>query len=120
MPTVTRKTTVTAGGEKAEGSQTAEYVVYFLFGILEILLAFRLVFKLSGANPGSGFVNFIYSITQIFNMPFAGIFHRTTAPGAETIAVFEPSTLVAMVVYAILAWGVTQLILILSRRPIED
>lgn len=120
MATVTRKTTVTAGGEKAEGSQTAEYVVYFLFGLLEILLAFRLVFKLTGANPVSGFVSFIYSLTQIFILPFSGIFRRTTAPGVETTAILEPSTLVAMVVYATLAWGIGQLILILSRRPIED
>jgi len=36
-----------------EESFTAERIVYYILGALEVLLAFRLVFKLLGANPGS-------------------------------------------------------------------
>src|SRR5665648_1153901 len=34
-------------------------IVYYILGLLEVMLGFRLVFKLLGANPGSGFVSFI-------------------------------------------------------------
>lgn len=116
---VTKKTTISAGGGKAEKSQTAEYLIYFFFGVIDILLLFRLIFKLAGANPGSYFVNFIYSLTQIFILPFQGIFHRATTPGVETVGIFEPATLVAIIVYAVLAWGITQLVAILSGRTQE-
>jgi hypothetical protein len=101
---------------EAESSQTVGYIIYFFFGIVEILLVFRLVFKLTGANPISGFVNFIYSLTQLLVMPFVGIFHQATTPGIETVAVLEPSTLVAIVVYAILAWGIVQAVDILAGK----
>src|SRR5665648_1103186 len=44
-------------------------IVYYILGLLEVLLGFRLVFKLLGANPGSGFVSFIYSISEVFLVP---------------------------------------------------
>lgn len=111
-----KKTTITAGSEKAEKSQTVGYTIYYLFGIVEVLLLFRLVFKLTGANPSSGFVNFIYSLTQIFILPFSGIFHSATTSGNVVTAILEPSTLVGLVVYAVLAWGITQLVEIMSGR----
>lgn len=114
MPTTVTKTS--GGGEKAESSQTIGYLIYFLFGTIEILLIFRLAFKLSGANPGSSFVNLIYSLTQIFIMPFAGIFRQATTAGVETTAILEPASIVAIIVYAVLAWGITQLVVILSGK----
>jgi hypothetical protein len=98
----------------ASSSQTVEYLIYFLFGILEILLGFRLVLKLMGASVASGFVNLIYSITGIFILPFEGIFRRATTEGIETTSILEPSTLVAIIVYVILAWGIVKLIKIFS------
>jgi hypothetical protein len=99
---------------KATSHQTVEYLIYFFFGALEILLAFRLVLKLTGANPLSGFVGFIYGLTGIFVLPFDEIFHKGFAHGAETASVLEPSTIVAVIVYAVLAWGIVKLIRIFS------
>jgi len=96
--------------------QTVEYIIYFLLGTLEILLAFRLIFKLAGANLSSGFVNFVYSLTGVFIMPFEGIFRRGVAQGLETTSILEPSTIVAMTVYAILVWGIAKLVRILSKE----
>lgn len=110
------KRTITTGGEKATGSDSASYIIYFIFGAIEILLVFRLIFKLSGANPSSSFVNMIYSLTQIFILPFSGIFRQATTQGVETTAVLEPSALVAIVVYAVVAWGITQLVAISSGK----
>jgi len=98
----------------ASGSQTVEYIVYFLFGILEIILAFRFVLKLTGANDSSGFVNFIYRSSAVFTWPFEGIFRAFSGKGVETTSVFEPSTLVALIVYAIIAWGLVKLVQILA------
>ncbi|KKQ47078.1 MAG: hypothetical protein US67_C0060G0004 [Candidatus Woesebacteria bacterium GW2011_GWD1_38_10] len=98
----------------ASSSQTVEYLIYFLFGALEILLAFRLVLKLMGASLASGFVRLIYSLTGIFILPFEGIFRRGYTQGVETTSVLEPSTLVAMIVYAVLAWGIVKLVKIFS------
>ena len=98
----------------ATGSQTVEYLVYFLFGVLEILLAFRLVLKLTGASISSAFVGLIYGLTGIFVLPFEGIFRRGYTQGIETASVLEPSTIVALIVYAVLAWGIVKLIRIFS------
>jgi hypothetical protein len=110
----TKQTVVKPVKVVASSSQKAEYFIYFLLGVLEILLAFRLVFKLTGASMSSAFVGLIYGITGIFVMPFEGIFRRAFAPGVETTSVFEPATVVAIVVYAILAWGIVKLVKILS------
>jgi hypothetical protein len=109
-----KQAVVTETKRVASSSQTVEYIIYFIFGALEILLAFRLVLKLLGANMASTFVNMIYGLSRIFILPFEGIFRRGVTQGIETTAVFEPSTLVAMIVYAILMWGIVKLVHILS------
>ena len=105
---------------QATKSQTIEYVVYFLFGVLEILLAFRLFLKLAGASMASSFVSLIYTLTGIFILPFNGIFSRGFAQGVETTSVLEPATIVAIIVYIILAWGVVKLIRISSGEQQES
>lgn len=99
---------------EATDFQTIEYLVYFFFGVLEILLVFRLILKLTGASIGSAFVGLIYGLTGIFIAPFEGIFRRGFAPGIETTSVLEPSTLVAIVVFAVVAWGIVKLVRIFS------
>lgn len=102
-----------------EANFTAGRVVYYIVGILEVLLAFRLIFKLLGANPSSGFVSFIYSISQVFMVPFTAIFRSAATHGIETKAVLEPSTIIAMIVYALIAWGIVKLIIIMRGQQTE-
>ena len=83
-------------------------IVWYILGLMEFLLAFRFMLKLLGANPAAGFVNFIYAITQVFAAPFAGAFGRTQVQGA----VFEWTTLLAMLVYFFIAWALVRLFLI--------
>ncbi len=113
-PVVNTSTRSVATKSTVSSSQTIEYIIYFIFGILEVLLAFRLVFKITGASAASSFVSLIYGLTGIFIMPFEGIFRRGFTQGVETTSVLEPSTIVAMVVYAILVWGVVKLVRIIS------
>lgn len=129
MPDVTKETITTSEDSSipenaplkrdATSYQTASYIVYFIFGLLDVLLAFRFVFKLLGANPSTGFVDFIYSLSGIFVAPFTGIFSTSVAQGDVTTSVFDPATLVAIVVYALLAWGIVALIKVISGRQQE-
>jgi hypothetical protein len=108
--------TASTSSEQATSYQTIEYLMYFFFGALEVLLAFRLILKLTGANSFSAFVGLIYGVTGVFIVPFQGIFQQATAQGAVTTAVLEPATLVAIVVYAVLAVGIVKLLRILSGK----
>ena len=119
-PEVNTTTKNTSVKSTATNSQTVEYLIYFLFGALEVLLAFRLILKLMGANISSAFVGLIYGLTGIFILPFEGIFRRGYAQGVETRSILEPSTLVAIIVYAFLAWGVVKLIRISSGEKQVD
>lgn len=96
---------------RVPGSIIAGRILWFLLGVVETVLAFRFLFRLLGANTGAGFVQFIYSLTDPLVAPFTGIF-GTPAAGA---AVFEPATLLAMLVYAVVAYGVVRLLEMLTR-----
>jgi len=113
--------TVTPVKVEATRYEKREYLIYYFFGALEILLAFRLVLKLMGASISSAFVRLIYGITGLFILPFEGIFRRGLSQGIETTSVLEPSTFVAIIVYALLAWGIVKLVQISSgeQQPTE-
>jgi len=104
----------------ATQSQTVEYLIYFFFGLIEILLTFRLVLKMAGASLASGFVRAIYGVTGILILPFDGIFRRFATQGLETTSILEPSSLVALAVYAVIAWGIVRLVRISSGEKQAD
>jgi len=80
-------------------------IVWYLLGLMEVLLAFRFVLRLTGANPEAGFTSFIYGITYVFAAPFLNVFRITQIAGS----VFEWTTLLAMAVYGIVAFGLIKL-----------
>jgi hypothetical protein len=81
-------------------------IVWYILGLIEILLAFRFVLKLLGANPAAGFTSFIYGATYIFAAPFLSVFRITKILGS----VFEWTTLLAMFVYWVIAFGIIKLL----------
>ncbi len=81
-------------------------VVYFLLGVLEAILGLRFLFRLLGANEGNAFISFLYSLTHVFVGPFNGIFNDQ-AIGSRSV--FELSTLIAMIIYGLIAWGLVSL-----------
>ncbi len=81
-------------------------VVWYILGIIEIILAFRFLLRLFSANAGAGFTDFIYTISYPFVAPFQAVFSTTTVSGSA----FEWTTLLAMVVYWIIARGIIQLL----------
>lgn len=81
-------------------------IVWYVLGVLEVLLAFRFVLKLLGANPAAGFSNFIYSLSYPFTLPFSTVFGTTSVSGS----VFEWTTLLAMAVYWLVAFGLIKIL----------
>lgn len=82
-------------------------IVWYILGFIEILLLFRFILKLLGANSGAGFTKLIYGITNVFAAPFISVFKVSYVEGS----IFEWTTLLAMFVYFIIAWGIIKMFL---------
>lgn len=81
--------------------------IYFLLSLLEIVLILRFAFRLLGANAGNGFVQGLYDFSHVFVAPFTGIFGDPAL--LNQAHVFEVSTLIAMLIYALVAWALIAL-----------
>lgn len=84
-------------------------IIWYIFGFIEIVLAFRFILKLVGANPLAGFTKFVYSLSAPFVAPFLTMFRATSNRGAETTSYLEWSTIVAAIVYIVLTWGIIKI-----------
>jgi uncharacterized membrane protein len=88
----------------------AAAVVGFIVGAVDILIAARFLGKLFGASTQSAFANGIYSISAPLVAPFQGIFGNSGSKANS----FETADLVAIVVYAVIGWGLVMLIRIIT------
>jgi len=82
-------------------------IVWYALGVIEALLLFRFVLKLLAANPDAGFTSFVYGVTQVFAAPFLSVFRVSYVEGS----IFEWTTLLAMLVYWLVAIGIVNLFL---------
>jgi len=82
-------------------------IVWYILGIIEVALTFRFALKLFGANPSAGFTSFMYGVTYIFAAPFLNVFRITQVAGS----VVEWTTVLAMFVYWVIAYGIIKLFL---------
>ncbi len=95
------------------GATVAARVVWLIADILLAILAIRFIFALLGANPLNAFAHFIYTISYPFVVPFFNLFgYHYHQYGFSR---FEAYTLVAMAVYALIAWAIVRLLTI--NRP---
>ncbi|MHB8962950.1 MAG: hypothetical protein ACYC5K_07320 [Saccharofermentanales bacterium] len=92
-------------------------IVSAFFGLVEILIGFRFLFKLFGANTGSGFVQFINGATGFFVNLFKGIFAEVSFGDN---AVFEPASILAMIIVALIAWFVFKLMTPKSEKHTDQ
>lgn len=88
-------------------------VIWYILSIVEIILAFRILLRFVGANPSSGFTAFIYALSNPFAVPFLGVLY----PSISGNNILEWSTLIAMGVYFLIAWGIIELLQII--KPVE-
>jgi hypothetical protein len=98
---------------RAAGVERTKQIVYFVFGAIETLLAIRFVLLLLGANPESPFVNLIYGLSGLFVLPFQGIFGEPAFNGS----VIEWASLVGIIVYLIIAYGVARIVVLAAAPP---
>jgi hypothetical protein len=82
-------------------------IIWFVAGVILLLLAFRFVLSLLGANTTNGFAQFIYNTSHPFVAPFFGLFNYNNIQYG--ISRFEVYTLIAMAVYAAVAWVLSAL-----------
>src|SRR3981081_3877769 len=55
--------------------------MYVIFGIVETLIAIRVILGALGASPGAGFAQLIYSLSAPLGAPFAGLFYESPDRG---------------------------------------
>lgn len=91
----------------------ATNLIWWFTGIVEGLIGLRVVLRMMGANPNNSFANFIYTLSDVFVWPFQTLLNN---PSSEGI-VLEISSLIAMIVYLLLAWVFVELLwLVLGRE----
>jgi len=88
-------------------------LVWLLFGILEALIGLRVFLKLIAANASNAFAALVYNASSLFVWPFSGL---TRTPAAEGMVLDIPS-IIAMLVYALVAWVIVRLLWIVLDRP---
>lgn len=81
--------------------------------IVGTALSFRLGFLMADANR-TGFVDFIYDITGPLVQPFEGIANVRDVDGA---GLFEPASVIAMIVYLVAALLLIAVIHLLTTTP---
>lgn len=100
----------------ARRRQTIERVsalISFLFSVLEGLIGLRVLLKLMETNPQNAFASTVYNFTALFLAPFTGL---TSNPAVDGI-VLEITSIIAMIVYALIAWAVIRLVWLAFYQP---
>lgn len=87
--------------------------IYFVASAIAALILIRFVLLALGANPDNSFANLIYGLSGIFVAPFNTLFGEPSFGNS----VFEISSLVAIGVYYLLAWGISRVVTLSYAPP---
>jgi hypothetical protein len=101
------------GSEQRVATFKATQVIWLLLGILQAVLALRFVFKLLGVNAANAFATLLYNMTNLFVAPFASLVGAPALGGM----VLEVSTIIAMLVYLLIGWGLERIVDVAFYRP---
>lgn len=91
----------------------ATQMIWLLLGLLEASIALRVVFKLIAANAANPFAKLLYGATNIFLAPFKSLVGNPTSSNN----VLEITSVIAMLVYLLIAWGIERIVYVLFYRP---
>lgn len=106
--------------EKKKAIFRTHQIIWYILGVVELLLAFRMTLKALGANPFSAFTSLIYTVSDPLALPFSGILGVTATSQGNF---FEWSTIIAAVVYALIAFGLVELMQLIkpvSKEEVEQ
>lgn len=104
------------GRDQRVATFKATQMIWLLLGLLEAIIALRVVFKLIGVNATNPFATLLYNVTNLFVAPFASL---TGAPAAGGM-VLEISSIIAMIVYLLIGWGLERIVNVVFYRPRGD
>jgi hypothetical protein len=94
------------------GKYRAIHLVWFLAGVVDVVVGLRFLLKLLGASLEAPFVSLVYGASEPLVGPFHGIF-PVSGRGAF---VFEPAALVALAIYPLIAAGIAGMMRVASGR----
>lgn len=89
-------------------------IVWFIVGIVVVVLLVRVVLALIGANLENQFANFIYVVTDPFVAGFRGLLQ--VGQFQAGVSRLELETIVAAVIYTLIGWGFVSAIRLLSKE----
>jgi uncharacterized protein YggT (Ycf19 family) len=92
--------------EKKKNIFRFNQVIWYVLGFIEVLLVFRTILKMLGANQFAGFASLIYALTTPLVAPFNGILGVSVTGNS----VIEWSTIIAAIVYLCIAGGLVYLL----------
>lgn len=98
--------------EYRESVYKISQIIWLLFGGLEALIGIRVILMLIGANPGNWFAAFVYQLTQLFLWPFQNLIAN---PSFQNMTL-EVTSIIAMIVYALLGWIIVRMIWVIFYR----
>lgn len=99
-------------------SRAITFLVYLYVVAVEIILGLGFFLLLLGANPSSGFVEWVYRSLDRTMAPFRGIFEpiELGVTSNDVPSILETSVLFAMIVYAIVGMAIHALLSWLNGR----
>lgn len=101
------------GREQRFATFKATQMIWLLLGLLEALIALRVVFRLLGVNAANAFATLLYAVSGLFVAPFASL---AKAPASGEM-VLEVSSIIAMIVYLLIGWALERIIYVVFYRP---
>jgi hypothetical protein len=112
-----RTSVMPTGAERATDNLVrSKQAVWLMFTILSGLIAIRTLLIALGADMKVGFGTLIHGVTQAFDLPFLLLFGEQAKATGRAPAI-EVGSLVAIVVYILLAWVITKVLeLIMAPR----
>jgi hypothetical protein len=101
------------GRQQRVATIKATQIIWLLLGLLEAAIALRVVFKLIAVNAANPFAKLLYGVTHLFVGPFASLVRNPSSGGN----VLEATSIIAMLVYLLIAWGIERIVNVVFYRP---
>ena len=102
-----------AGRDQRVATFRATKIIWLLLGLIEAVIVLRVVFQLIAFNAANPFATFLYDLSNIFVAPIA----RVTGSLTTGSMVSEISSIIAMIVYLLIAWALELTVNVLVYRP---
>ncbi len=108
-----RTTEHESGRQQRVATIKATQIIWLLLGLLEAAIALRVVFKLIAVNAANPFAKLLYGLTHLFVGPFTSLVRNPASSGM----VLEITSIIAMLVYLLIAWGIERIVNVAFYRP---